>query len=389
MSKPSKPRSRRRPLTNDERAEIAVSRLSGDSIEALQKRFGRAPAVLSRAVKAALKDRLVEIRKSSQSANYKRAKDLEDQLKERFPGLRSVIVIEVDENAVMSDEDLHRLLGRAMARWLVEAQPFRDGDIIGLGSGRGVCFTVDALSAMKQEFGQKEIKIVSLMGCLQGFTGGKWDWALDADRNAYNLFRCFDAAITKFKPVLFPLLHSTPEEAQRFRVEAELTGERWVPPVVAIVGAGMFTADCVYRRIFDGGHLKPEIVQKLIELCTQLIDRCGQTGMAEYSPVAIVCNHFAFLPPPAEVQGPDVSAIEEEIRKLVKELNDRLVAINDEQLASIKALVLVAGGREKAPAIFNLLTAKGEGNAEKFAVRWLCTDSLLAKRILAQVSSHA
>lgn len=46
------------------------------------------------------------------------------------------------------DDGVHRILGEATARLLSTGPLFRDGDVIGLGSGRGVYYTVDALTRL-------------------------------------------------------------------------------------------------------------------------------------------------------------------------------------------------------------------------------------------------
>jgi hypothetical protein len=100
-----------------------------------------------------------------------------------------------------------------------------------------------------------------------------------------------------------------------------------------------------------------------------------QSRSADYCPVGDICNNLFFVTPPRHVR---LNAGEEEdIRSIIKEINSKLLNIDDEQLRQIEHLMMVAGTAQKALAIRELLVHRG------YKIRILCTDIEAAKSILA------
>src|SRR6266496_3683459 len=170
-----------RPITDEERRYIAIAKRTLKSNgefptwEELAAEFGRDERVIRQADKEAFALGLVKIIGTPKHPIVcERAKRLENELKRRYHKLSSVIVADVSPvcKAVgmygpRLDDEIHRVLGHAMANVIEEGLIFRSGDIIGVGAGRGVYYTVAALCAAPQPLFCERISVLSLTGSVE------------------------------------------------------------------------------------------------------------------------------------------------------------------------------------------------------------------------------
>lgn len=116
-----------------------------------------------------------------------------------------------------------------------------------------------------------------------------------------------------------------------------------------------------------------EELLELIELCREA------SGNAEpsYCPVADISNNLFYVRPPTGLKV--APAVEERIRELISGINPRLLNIPETTLKGTGTVLLVAGTRQKALAIRELLTSAS------YRIRFLCTDRAAAETILKEV----
>ena len=144
-------------LTREEKAAIALAWLTplqqpgGKPVahDQLAADFGArtnrplSTKAVAQAIRDSFRQGLVSVRQHNVPPSYIRRDDLETKLCARFGKLRFAIVVESEEDPL--DNEAHMQVGDGLAREILAHPPFRGGDRIGIGSGRGVYCTVDAL----------------------------------------------------------------------------------------------------------------------------------------------------------------------------------------------------------------------------------------------------
>lgn len=141
-------------LTNEQLLDEVLQRFDEDGI-VLEKQIGK-ESTISRHIAEAFKRRLIKIVPvatplSESATNPQLAK----QLKTTFSCLHNAYVIDTGEAVQHGqnedlmrrrrDDEVHRKLGHAMATIISGGQLFHPHSIIGVGSGRGVYYTVATL----------------------------------------------------------------------------------------------------------------------------------------------------------------------------------------------------------------------------------------------------
>jgi DNA-binding transcriptional regulator LsrR (DeoR family) len=372
----------KRSMTDQERAQIALARFRTGtglaSIKELSVLFDRDPAVISKAISKAFRDGIVTVTRSPQMQTVERNADLENALRDRVRVLGATIVVETSKptrfraNTDIADEDLQRRLGAAMASYLVEAQPFRDGDVVGVGSGTAVASTIDALRTRPLPFRALHVTLMSLSGSVHSRYTQRNLWQ-DSDTNTAMLSSCFTEEVS-VNLVRYPLV-SVGQQHERERTCLAQSQWRQCRPNLALLGVGIFAPG---KEFFVEATSRASEHEPLLapvhQLLTQLAETCKPLMSVSFTPVADICNHLLYVPPLGGQKLPDLS--ERMIRDVLNKINHRFVSITERQLAEIEHVMLVAGGAEKAPAISELL--------RKFRVLVLCTDSDGAKALLAQ-----
>ena len=141
-----------------------------------------------------------------------------------------------------------------------------------------------------------------------------------------------------------------------------------------MIGVGVMAPEHKFHHSHaNEPHFRP-IQTDLVSL-GELCDSVVNHNYTEWSPVADTSNHLFFVPPPKHITiSPEISLKIEEIKKLLANINEKLLTVSEEQLAMIDTIVLVAGSVLKAPAIYELLS--------RLNIRYLCIDEKAAQTLL-------
>lgn len=452
-------RRRRRQLTDEERIRIALDRFTPlqygrrmEEISKLSANYDRDPAVVSRAIAEAFKRRLVEIRRlpaNDRPNQSPRDLSLEHRLQSELD-LSGAVVIRFEpppqknqdpakykEEYNRWNDRLHSALGLAMAQVIATGTVFRSGDRIGIGSGRGVYFTVDWLARINSNsLRAKEVEVFSLTGATHPQTHADegTNLRLDADTNV-NLFsgKCFAAPVKPY------FVHS-PMAASREASEAVYTRARWLgresskptgggrekielqPLTQALVGVGAFTLG---HRLYEEGkarlrenpklgdealkqlygeskaglktrqrtetteangtavedHIQSESILDVIgDDLAKLACWCDQCTSPSTSPVADICHNLLFVEPPSEAATSEhLDTLKRLVKDCIKAINQRgaLITVSETRLKETETIMLVAGGPKKIGSIRLLFD-------QKYPIRFLCTDDITAQGLLRQ-----
>jgi DNA-binding transcriptional regulator LsrR (DeoR family) len=383
QSAPPEKRSRKR-LTPDEKVEIVLERFGGFKdrgkpieISKLAKERKRDPAVISRAIISAFCDGLVEVRKIPDlPVEPQRMSNLEAAMSEKFPQLLSAIVIDAEGTS----DYVHQLLGKAMAKLIAFGTVFRDDDVICVGSGRGVYYALEPLGGLPP-LRAKGVTLMSLTGtAYPRFHDKTAHLRLDADFNTNLFARAFADEVT-MRLTSHRIAYEDPKLLISLKRTSCLGPDRWksISPAHALVGVGVLSSG---HRFYDActdpvdnteGMLAP-IHAALTELI-HLLERDKEI-LRDFCPVADIAHHLFYVPLPKEVDAKIPMETKEAIQRLIAKINDQLFTVTEEQLKTIKTIMLVAGTKRKALAIKELLLN------ESYNIRFLCTDRAAADEIL-------
>ena len=354
--------------------------------EALAEQFRHDKSVICRAVNEAFRRRLVEVRQVEEDSTS-RIGELEQQLQEAF-NLLGAIVIDPgvndgktsstgQQNEPTPGDRIHARLGSAMASLFSTGTAFRDSDCIGLGSGRGVYYTVEALAKLPR-LRASDVTIVSLTGDVYAQDHARiLDSKMDADMHARLFSLAFAGKVHRYL-MGCRILYSdeTILESVRNRTWAD---PNWPRLTHALVGVGTLAVGHRFYDELTTGQPEPVLapvhgeLAELIELCR----RAAGTGAEPYCPVGDISNNLFFVRPPA---GSKVAPeIEGRIRQLIATINPRLLNVPEDILKQVGTVLLVAGTRQKALAIRELLTS------DSYRIRFLCTDRAAAEAVLKEV----
>ena len=383
-----KSRQRRRPMTDAEKIQLVMERFGGvktgkrpTALSELAVKYGRDEAVISKAVASAFREGLVEIRE--RPADPPRLESIEKKLTDYFDLLEAIVV---EDQGPTSDEGqskslnrndaIHATLGRAMARVIAGGFVFRDGDVVGVGSGRGVYYTVDSLRQLPR-LRAKNVVLGSLTGAVHARDHAqRINLTLDADTHVALLGPCFTQSVTLHlasHPIIFPGVRKT----------IWFSDQHWhdEPPTHALIGVGVLAPG--HRFFEDAGintqHREPILapiqsdLESLVKLCGD-VERSKGVDSRIYCPVADIANCLFYVQPPP---GANIkNDTQREIERLVGKINDQLLNVNRQQLQQVGQIMLVAGTPKKAVAIRRLL------DDDRYNIRFLCTDRDTAEQIL-------
>jgi hypothetical protein len=378
-------RKQKQALTPEIKADIAIARLSGfkhgriTPMKEMERRFGHDRAVISKATVDAFRNRLVEVRKRERAVEPQLDPDLRDALLSKYSKLQHVDVIKSRVTAG-DDTELHRELGMAMANFIAVGPVVQKGDVFGIGSGRGVEMTINAL----QHFGRlraQNVTLMSLTGSVystpRATTKGLW---LDADRHVIEFAKHFELIQEPTQYLIcHPIAHETPIELKKARQRVWL-GSAHAPQLShVLVGVGRFGVG--HHRFYVEATAGPNdqepflmpIHTGLVQLkllCERAVSHFPKGRAPYYSPAAEMSNFFFYVPPPRGLQIPNEKAIID----CIADINSRLLTIKENQIRNTLMLV-VAGTREKAHAVRALL------ESEAYPVTYLCTDTAAAHEI--------
>ncbi|HEU4423273.1 MAG TPA: sugar-binding domain-containing protein [Pilimelia sp.] len=245
--------------------------------------------------------------------------------------LRQAIVVSVGENPADAPRDsLRDYLGAVAADYLTEV--VTDGDVLGLACSRTLNAMTLALS------GIAPCTVVQLTGALSG---------VRVEANSVELVRrVASLAGGPAYPIYAPLVVPDPATAAALREQPEVADAmaRYPDITKAVVAVGSWDPpDSLVRAAMpaaESAALQAGGVQA--EVCARLLDRDGRA---------------------------------------VGDLNDRVIAITEEQLRKVPEVIAVSGGSGKAEAIRAVLRGR--------LITSLVTDAGVARALLASGSDDA
>ena len=373
------------PLTADDKIRITVERFAPmiqghkpEAVRLLAKRYKRDAAQITKAIQAAFREGLVELAVADPSEPGKHVEDLEDALYQKYKGtLRRAIVVRSqprapDENHPALDDMVHRELGRAMAGHISSGAVFRDGDWIGLGSGRGVYYTVEALMQFPR-LRILNVTLLSLTGAVHARDHAQLlNTRLDADIHLGLFGMSFESgAVLRAQSIDYPI--AITEGSSGGIIGAEELGKARVLVGVGVLAPGHRFYDYCHQRGTQSpadANLAPIQVPlgKLVSICDEI-----QKTFPFYFPVGDICNALFCVKAPGGVNIPPL--LMKKLLEAIAEVNRHLRNVRTAELRNVSEIVLVAGTTKKAAAIRQLLD-------EGYPIRQLCTDSAAAEEIL-------
>jgi DNA-binding transcriptional regulator LsrR (DeoR family) len=387
----------RRPIPDEEAAAIAIARYSEHppkSLKELSDQFSRNQETISRTISRALNRGLVEVTPARHLHRAPRATELEEQIRERYKFLASCIVLRSEqvtplendpEIVAMVGDRLHRELGYAAAAVIGEGSFFRDGDVIGLGSGRGVFNLIQGLYSYKP-IGAR-VSLCSLTGQVYATDHGEQlNLLLDADIHLGLLGPRFRFPVT-IQPMSNSIVCSRPEEAREVLArweedQSRLANQGTRPGIThALLGVGVLTrGHRFYKEVKMGANkrtpsLRP--IEHALERLVRVCDEESERSKGTYCPAADIVNRLFFVPPSPSfpMREEDVRALENRVSGPIREINERVVAVTDAQLRKISNITLVAGSRMKGAAVRKLLK-------ERYPIKFLCICQQIAEELL-------
>lgn len=382
-----KPRRQKRAILDEEKIAIALKRFEDlpthgkfKPIEDIAEEFGRSEAVVTRAIIAAFQDGLVAVERTDRPRKGGGAsaavvdENLSARIRDRFPTLLEAKVVKLPSalktNEGVNDERkqlLHRYLGGNMAPYV--ASSLRDGDKVLVGSGLGVGLTLDAL-VNGLPLRQRRVELISMSGSV--FAVGKTSsYFLDADSHVAQFRAAFDLAKLQADGPTMKIFASRLAFHKPGDVQAASNGTPYGEPWVvndyafALAGVSVFATNHKFWDFRANKILEPvaQWLGKLEELCRK----------SERALVADTSNFLFTIPDP---KGEPLPSFAGEIESLIDQINSRMLNIGRERLQNLR-VALVAGGVDKARAIWAMLTGKVGCN-----VISLCTDEGVAHELL-------
>jgi DNA-binding transcriptional regulator LsrR (DeoR family) len=371
------------PLSTAEKIQLVKDRFDPlregapeKGMKALVEKYKRNEHTLAKAIRSAFTDGLVTLQFHEEPiGKLSFSSSLERSLRDRFNQLDTVRVVADEPGDPAPGDRVHRRLGMAVAELFEPSQVLRDGDVIGVGSGRGVYYSVEALHT-RPRARKRSITIMSLTGAVFPTThSDRLSLLLDADLHIALMAACFAEQVS-LRPIAYPIAPVPEEEIRKQTWLSEGDFPKHVP-FCALIGVGVLEkGHRLYEAVRgkkgpDSEILKP-IHKDLAELVT--ITEGFRTVKLPYCPVGDVCNYLFFVPPPQKVHIDKAKA--DRIRALIASINEKTLTIRWNQLSMIQKIVLVAGTAGKALAIQHLL------RAPDLNIRVLCTNEAAAKDIL-------
>ena len=327
----------------------------------------------------ALRKNLVKVRVDAVPGGV--APVINDDLSRRLASateLRRAVVVEADDlvdremsgsrsddRAALNSDKLHLRLAHPAAQILWHS--LRPGDRIGVGAGRGVGFTIDALERIvpdKSAFA--DYQVYSLAG---GMMRVPWAYPvenIDADTNAGKLARSLGAKDQDWNnvmPVLLPIFVSRRRDeiirdhAPHLLDDSEGSGSL----DIAVYGCGVLD---------EHHHLLRVPSPETRPVKAELDDVRGVLkNNSSVAPIIDICDRFwtSTTDPSARSETDDI----------VDKLNGHVVTVDPSKLGRSRERLVVAGGQQKFNALEGLLLSVPEVRPTT-----LVTDSWTARRLL-------
>jgi DNA-binding transcriptional regulator LsrR (DeoR family) len=356
--------------------------LLGKSQAEIAQKLGLKPPMVSRLMAEAKKEGIITTRIFLEQGEIRtrielgpsrtlyqciRQPELESRLRNLYPHLEQVVIVDVPPKSGGTDEEkddaLHRDLGAVAAYHLYPL--LRESDHIGVGGGRGPAYTVDGLKSLSPPLPFRDIKLTSLSGNMHTLAWAEEGRSLDADDILVELSKCFELArrVKLGLPVVYtdagvfldeshiPVDPRASQASPLFlaRWEEELNARATSPslnkviPNIAIVGIGSLT---IGHHFLKHDRLLAPILDHLKELER----KSKQITMAKgYYPVADLCNHLMKTSDPEHGISAESNS---DLDPLIADINRHILGARPQHLRMVRDRVLaVAGGRYKHQAI--------------------------------------
>jgi DNA-binding transcriptional regulator LsrR (DeoR family) len=337
-------------------------------IKDLAEKYQRNQAIIARMTPKAFREGLVEVTPRFPTDHLPRVKELEYPIQLAFPKLKTVTVVEGEED----QDHLYKLLGRAAAHMIAApATLLREEDVLAVGSGRGVYCTATSLI---HDFRQPAMRIgrltlVSLTGSVYSSQRETVTW-VDSDFNSALLRAAIDPrASVILHTVARPLLPNTDREA------THLDKSKWPHLTLALIGVGVLSEG--RHRFYEQARTTQDrkeptlapIDEDLEELVALVETLPKQSGYA----VGDVSNHLFLAGPESDPTDNKTKETVTQLRQKIESINSQMLNFEEEQLRPVPA-ILVAGSAEKALVISHL--------CHRFNVQFLCVDTSAARAML-------
>lgn len=392
MSVPAGKRQKRRILEH-ERIGIVTARF--ESVRAsgivtplaeLARRFDRNEAVVSRVIAEALRDGLVEVRVVGEHERPpERVAHLQHELLRKYRNLLSAVVVKVkrspeaplnSEATLAYSDNVHRVLGKALAIEIARGTLIKNGDHIGIGPGRGVCETVRALHR-ESPIRARGVTLTSLsgVGYLRHHARNR-NLLLDPDYMAVSLSEVFEEAVALDLVSSVLVVDDTIPRATlpRAWLGTDLRNRR--PIDTAILGVGAFVpGNRFYEEALQSGTHQEPVYAPIRESLKSLLRSADPLRTSDYVPVGDVGYHLFVVSPPADMSlSAEARAL---VTRQIDSINNRLLSAHAPDFKQMRSAILIAGTPVKARAIHHLLT-------ENLApVSHLCTDLFTAQSLIS------
>ncbi|MFK7938571.1 MAG: sugar-binding domain-containing protein [Roseovarius sp.] len=344
--------------------------------------------------------------------------DLSDALREKFRNhnVDNFHVCLVDRVPLGSSIPFE--VGRRAGRYLLEKTNFvKDGDRIGVGSGRGVQGVAKEMVARKKHESTQNVTLFSMLGQTKPASfARKRQELFNANQNTAEMANSFiqqvwvklmpghlayqDIDVAKKNTWLEHLdeidgkfigaggRDDVNKPVSTFWKELITEEEKSRLPNTAIVGVGALEPGHVLYDLVRGrdeqsaqsvrDYLEPIAPQlsEIIDLCDQLRTHPDYGG---YSAVGEVCNRYFLNSAPEEIAGfKDVRDARLKIHAKLHEITEKKILCTPKRMYSLmERLAVVAGGAEKSFAVRTLI------EHPMIHITHLFVDSEMATRLLA------
>jgi len=346
---------------------------------------GRGASTAFRHIKRACEKHLVRLVPVPQPLDKSELDDdLAQQVKDAFD-LNQVRILNIasadqadEQKDRRFDDHVHRKLGQLAAGAISDSPMFRRGDVVGIGSGRGVYYTVATLKDFKP-LPTEDITLISLTGALYARNHAlDLTRCLDADYHVALLAVCFKNSVRTY--TIPDAIANNESKISEIRRATVLHTARWPHVHHALLGVGVLSRG---HRFWEEANAPLKDQEPRLDPIRaplkDLVAKCDEIGKkfqgTHYCPAADIGNSLFFVRPPKSVSlAPGDESL---IRDKIDKINSLLLNVSKQQLQSIDSLILVAGTKKKTLAIQELLTSR------EYQIRYLYTDSQTAKTILA------
>ena len=270
--------------------------------------------------------------------------------------------------AFKASDDLHRCLGEVAAELILNS--LRKNMVLGISSGRGVGFTIEALADSVNKSptwvsGYDSIRLISLCGGIHVGRWGQSDFNIrdfDADENVFSLAAALKVPRKNLTYVTGPISQHSSGQGLDHHSKFNLD--------IAIIGLGQLNTRHHYFRGI-GEYQFNNISDPALKIINWQAENPGlYDGLAE-----IVMKLY----PSSNTNAPA------DFLKAIKAMNDTILSVPPAMIKNAAEVMLIAGGRQKVEALCGLLNGEYPEAPVERSNLTLVTDSWTAETILKKI----